>query len=180
MQTKAITDPAARSAMEAMLTRVEALGTVHRRLYQSNNVERFDVAEFARDLATDLVRGSGLDRIRLHLDLETVEIPVAKAPPVALMMNELITNALKHAFPGDRAGRLSVTVAPDERYFTIRIADDGVGMPVQVMEQRSFGKRLIGTLCRQLSASIAWQANDPGTVVNVRLPREMATGLEGT
>ncbi|KST58515.1 histidine kinase [Methylobacterium sp. GXS13] len=180
MQTKAITDPAARTAMEAMLTRVEALGTVHRRLYQSNNVERFDVAEFARDLATDLVRGSGLDRIRLHLDLETVEIPVAKAPPVALMMNELITNALKHAFPDNRAGRLSVTVAPDERYFTIKIVDDGVGMPVQVMEQRSFGKRLIGTLCRQLNASIAWQANDPGTIVNVRLPREMATGLEAS
>ncbi|MDP4002846.1 histidine kinase dimerization/phosphoacceptor domain -containing protein [Methylobacterium sp. NEAU K] len=178
MQTKTITDPAARTAMEAMLTRVEALGTVHRRLYQSNNVERFDVAEFARDLAGDLVRGSGGDRIRLHLDLETVEVPVAMAPPVALMMNELITNALKHAFPDERAGRLSVTVAPDDTYFTIRIADDGVGMPVHLMEQRSFGKRLIGTLCRQLSASIAWQANDPGTIVNIRLPREKASSLE--
>ncbi|MCJ2050068.1 histidine kinase dimerization/phosphoacceptor domain -containing protein [Methylobacterium sp. J-070] len=178
MQTRAITDPAARAAMESMLTRVEALGTVHRRLYQSNDVERFDVAEFARDLATDLVRGSGTDRIRLHLDLETVEIPVAKAPPVALMMNELITNALKHAFPDDRAGRLSVTVAPDKTYFTIKIADDGVGMPVQIMEQRSFGKRLIGTLCRQLSASIAWQTNDPGTLVNIHLPREMAGSPE--
>ncbi|MBE7203277.1 MAG: PAS domain-containing protein [Parafilimonas terrae] len=178
MQTRAITDPAARTAMEAMLTRVEALGTVHRRLYQSNNVERFDVAEFARDLATDLVRGSGGDRIRLHMDLEAVEIPVTKAPPVALMMNELITNALKHAFPGDRAGRLSVTVAPDGAYFTVKIADDGIGMPVDVMEQRSFGKRLIGTLCRQLSASIAWMANDPGTIVSIRLPREIAGGLE--
>jgi two-component sensor histidine kinase len=97
---------------------------------------------------------------------------------VALMMNELITNALKHAFPDDRPGRLSVTVAPDEGYFTIKIADDGVGMPVQVMEQRSFGKRLIGTLCRQLSASIAWMTNDPGTIVSIRLPREMAGGLE--
>ena len=89
MQTKAITDPAARAAMEMMLTRVEALGIVHRRLYQSNDVERFDVAEFARDLVTDLVRGSGRDDIRLHLDLEAVEVPVSKAPPVALMMNEL-------------------------------------------------------------------------------------------
>ncbi len=178
MQTRAITDPAARAAMEAMLTRVEALGTVHRRLYQSNNVERFDVAEFARDLANDLVRGSGRDRIRLHLDLETVEVPVAKAPPVALMMNELITNALKHAFPDDRPGRLSVTVAPDGTHVTIKIADDGVGMPVQAMEQRSFGKRLIGTLCRQLNASIAWMTNDPGTIVSIRLPRELAGGLE--
>ena len=180
MQTKAITDPSARAAMEMMLTRIEALGTVHRRLYQSNDVARFDVAEFARDLATDLVRGSGRDGIRLHLDLEAVEIPVSKAPPVALMMNELITNALKHAFPGDRPGRLSVTVAPDGKYFAIRIVDDGIGMPVEVMEQSSFGKRLIGTLCRQLNASIAWQSSDPGTTVNIRLPREMADSSETT
>ncbi|TXM56324.1 PAS domain-containing protein [Methylobacterium sp. WL120] len=178
MQTKAITDPSARAAMEMMLTRVEALGIVHRRLYQSNDVERFDVAEFARDLSTDLVRGSGRDGIRLHLDLEAVEVPVSKAPPVALMMNELITNALKHAFPGDRPGRLSVTVAPDGKYFAIRIADDGVGMPVEVMKKRSFGKRLIGTLCRQLNASIAWQSNEPGTTVNIRLPREMPDSSE--
>ncbi|TXN00066.1 PAS domain-containing protein [Methylobacterium sp. WL64] len=178
MQTRAITDPAARVAMEAMLTRVEALGTVHRRLYQSNNVERFDVAEFARDLANDLIRGAGQERIRLRLDLEAVEVPAAKAPPIALMMNELITNALKHAFPEDHAGRLSVTVAPEENYFRIKISDDGVGMPAQVMEQRSFGKRLIGTLCRQLNASIAWQSNNPGTTVNVCLPIEMAGSLE--
>ena len=172
IQTKAITDPPARSAMEAMLTRIEALGTVHRRLYQSNNVERFDVAEFARDLATDLIRGSGRD-IRLQLELEAVEIPVEKAPPVALMMNELITNSLKHAFPDGRSGRLSIAVITDGKYFGIKIADDGVGMPATVMDNRSFGKRLTGTLARQLNASIAWSSNDPGTIVNIRLPREL-------
>jgi len=179
MQARAITDPAARTAMEETLTRVEALGTVHRRLYQSNNVERFDVAEFARDLAADLVRGSGRRNIRLHLDLEAVDVPVAKAPPVALVMNEVMTNALKHAFPDERGGRLSVAVVPDRTHIHIRIADDGVGMPAEVMEKRSFGKRLIGTLCRQLQASIAWQANDPGTLVSIRLPRETADASEG-
>lgn len=180
LQTKTITDKNARAAMQEMLTRVEALGTVHRRLYQSNNVERFDIAEFARDMTTDLVRGSARENIRLHFDVESVEVPAAKASPVALMMNELITNALKHAFPNNRSGRLSITVVPDERHVTIKIADDGVGMPVQVMEARSFGKRLISTLCRQLHASIAWQANNPGTIVNIRLPRETAIELGAT
>jgi len=172
MQTRSITDPVARDAMKSMLTRVEALGTVHKRLYQSHDVERFDVAEFARELATDLVRGSGRAGITLHLDLEPVEVPVEKAPPVALMMNELITNALKHAFPDNRPGRLSITVRPDGRYFGIRIVDDGVGMPEEVVSARSFGKRLIESLARQLNASIAWQAGDPGTVIDVRLPQE--------
>ena len=169
MQARAIVDVPARAAMEAMLTRIEALGTVHRRLYQSNNVTRFDVAEFARDLATDVVRGSGRD-VKLHLDLESVDVSVDKAPPVALMMNELITNSLKHAFPDGRSGRLSVTVAPDNNYLAIKIADDGVGMPAEVLERRSFGKRLTGTLARQVNATITWSPNDPGTIVNIRVP----------
>jgi PAS domain S-box-containing protein len=172
MQTRSISDPTAREAMKSMLTRVEALGTVHKRLYQSHDVERFDVAEFARELATDLVRGSGRSEISLHLDLEPVEVPVEKAPPVALMMNELITNALKHAFPDNRPGRLSIRVHPDGRYFGIRIIDDGIGMPQEVVGTRSFGKRLIESLARQLNASIAWQPGDPGTSIDIRLPRE--------
>ena len=179
MQTRAISDPAARAAMEAMRSRVEALGTVHRRLYQSNDVRRFDVAEFARDLATDLVHGSGR-KIRLHLDLEAVEVPVEKAPPFALMLNELITNALKHAFPTERDGRLSLKVAPEGNYVGIRLSDDGIGMPVpiDVMDKRSFGKRLTETLARQLNASISWSNANPGTIVNIRLPREMTNKAE--
>ncbi|KQP50296.1 histidine kinase dimerization/phosphoacceptor domain -containing protein [Methylobacterium sp. Leaf108] len=174
MQTRTITDPTARAAMEQMLSRVEALGTVHKRLYQSHNVERFDVAEFARELVTDLINGSGRPDLSLHLDLEPVEVPVEKAPPVALMMNELITNALKHAFPEQRPGRLSVAVRPDGNYFGITIIDDGVGMSTQAPVRRTFGKRLIETLARQLNASIAWQPADPGTRINIRLPREAA------
>ena len=79
---------------------------------------------YGRDLATDLVRGSGTDRIRLHLDLETVEIPVTKAPPVALMMNELITNALKHAC----ASQAEVEVRYDATELRFEVRDDGSGI----------------------------------------------------
>lgn len=184
MQTRSISDPSARDAMKAMLSRVEALGTVHKRLYQSHDVERFDVAEFARELSTDLVRGGGRTNIALHFDLEPVEVPVEKAPPIALMMNELITNALKHAFPDERPGRLSITVRPDGRYFGIRIVDNGIGMPREVVGSRSFGKRLIESLARQLNASIAWHPADsgtsPGTAIDIRLPRESSDSREQT
>ena len=170
MQARTIKDPVARATMDSMLNRVEALGTVHRRLYQSRDVERFDVAAFAQDLADDLVRGSGRTDVRLHLDLETVDVPVEKAPPVALMLNELITNALKHAFAGERAGMLTVSVRPDGHYVSIRIIDDGHGMPERPTPSGSFGKRLIESLARQLAASIAWHPADPGTRVELRLP----------
>jgi PAS domain S-box-containing protein len=170
MQTRTIADPAARATMTSMLNRVEALGTVHRRLYQSRDVERFDVAAFAQDLADDLVRGSGRNDIRLHLDLEAVEVPVEKAPPVALMLNELITNALKHGFARERGGVLSVSVRPDGSYIAIRIIDDGHGMPERATGSGSFGKRLIENLSRQLAASIAWHPAHPGTRVELRIP----------
>ena len=170
MQTRTIKDPVARASMDSMLSRVEALGTVHRRLYQSRDVERFDVAAFAQDLADDLVRGSGRTDVRLHLDLEMVEVPVEKAPPVALMLNELITNALKHAFAGERPGRLTVSVRPDDSHVSIRIIDDGHGMPPGPTRSGSFGKRLIENLARQVQASIAWHPANPGTRVELRLP----------
>lgn len=170
MQTRTISDPAARATMDSMLNRIEALGTVHRRLYQSRDVERFDVAAFSQDLADDLVRGSGRSDVRLHLDLEAVEVPVEKAPPVALMLNELITNALKHGFARERSGKLSVSVRPDGNHVAIRVTDDGHGMPEKVSGTGSFGKRLIESLARQLAASIAWHPDNPGTRVELRLP----------
>ena len=170
MQARTIKDPNARATMNSMLNRVEALGTVHRRLYQSRDVERFDVAAFAQDLADDLVRGSGRTDVRLHLDLEAVEVPVEKAPPVALMLNELITNAMKHAFARDRAGRLSVSVRPDGNYIAICVVDDGHGMPDTVASSGSFGKRLIESLARQLAATLTWRPANPGTRVDLRLP----------
>ncbi|GJE17737.1 histidine kinase dimerization/phosphoacceptor domain -containing protein [Methylobacterium marchantiae] len=172
MQTRTITDPDAKASLQSMLTRVEALGTVHKRLYQSNDVERFDVAAFARELTIDLVRGSGRTGIEMEFDLVSVEVPVEQAPPVALVMNELLTNALKHAFPHDAGGRLSVSVKPDGDDIRIAIIDGGIGMPREVVGNRTFGKRLIESLARQLNASIAWHPANPGTWIDIRLPRD--------
>ncbi|WP_036302847.1 histidine kinase dimerization/phosphoacceptor domain -containing protein [Methylobacterium sp. 77] len=172
MQTRTITDPDAKASLKSMLTRVEALGTVHKRLYQSNDVQRFDVAAFARELTIDLVRGSGRQGIDLDFDLVSVEVPVEQAPPVALVMNELLTNALKHAFPNDSGGRLSVSVKPEDDDIRITIIDGGVGMPSEVIGNRTFGKRLIESLARQLNASIAWHPANPGTWIDIRMPRD--------
>lgn len=170
LQTRTISDPDAKASLKSMLARVEALGTVHKRLYQSNDVQRFDVAAFAQELAVDLVRGSGRQGIELDVDLVPVEVAVEQAPPVALVMNELLTNALKHAFPRDAGGRLSVSVKPEGEAIRITIADDGIGMPQDGAGGRTFGKRLIESLVRQLNADIAWHPANPGTRIDIRLP----------
>src|SRR5262249_12766041 len=96
MQMRTIDDQRARDSLSSILERIDALSTVHRRLYQSKDVNRFDVADFARDLVSDLLAVSGHASIKPHLDLQPAVIPAAQATPVALVVNELVTNALKH------------------------------------------------------------------------------------
>ena len=169
MQSRSIADPLARTSLDSMLQRVESIGTVHRRLYQSKDVRRFDVADFIRDIAHELVKASGRDDLTLTLDLHPVHVPAQQASPVALMLNELIMNALKHAFPIGRSGRLSVTVDDPDGELLVVIADDGVGIPA-AKTKYGFGSRLVRTLARQLQAEITWHPGAPGTIVEVRSP----------
>ena len=172
IQAGRIADPAVKTTLRSMLTRIEALSTVHRRLYQSNDVSRFDVAAFARDLVTDLVGATGRENIQVKLDLEPVEVPAGKAAALALVVNELVTNALKHAFPGGRDGTIGVAVKRRDGELHMEVTDDGAGLPGGEANPASFGRNLIRTLARQLDAAIAWHDVDPGTRVEVRLPLE--------
>jgi len=172
VQAGRIPDPAVRETLGEMLSRIEALATVHRRLYQADDVSRFDVAAFAKDLVTDLVGATGRTDIRIRLDLEPVEVPADKAGPVALMVNELVTNALKHAFVDDRPGTIGVTVKGSNGHLRLEIADDGVGLPGGELGSSSFGRKLVTSLSRQLQAKTVWRDAGPGTRVEIELPVE--------
>ena len=170
LQTRTITDEGTRRSLREMLTRIEALGTVHRRLYQSDDVTRFDVGAFVRDLVTDLAGVSARERITLAFDLGKVEIAAEHAAPLALIVNEVVTNALKHAFPDLRTGTLSTSVAKVGERLRIVVADDGVGEGVTGLSTNSFGTSLVRTLGRQLQAVVTWSNNEPGTRVLIDLP----------
>ena len=180
IQAGRIADPAVKTTLRSMLTRIEALSTVHRRLYQSNDVSRFDVAAFARDLVTDLVGATGREDIQVKLDLEPVEVPAGKAAALALVVNELVTNALKHAFPDGRGGTIGVAVKRRDGDLQLEIADDGVGLPGGEANPASFGRNLVRTLARQLDAAIAWHDASPGARVEIKLPVEFHYGSRET
>jgi len=175
MQSRTIKDEATKRSLKTMLERIEALSTVHRRLYQSKDVSRFDVSDFAKDLVTDLLTASGRSGIKSKLELEPIVISAEKATPVALMVNELVTNALKHAFKegpdGTTAGRIGIKMSQPDGHFNIEVSDDGVGMAV-ANGDASFGMRLIKSLARQLHANIEWRDAGPGTKVVISMPNE--------
>lgn len=172
MQSRTIHDETVRHSLATMLERIEALSTVHRRLYQSTDVSKFDVSDFARDLVSDLLAASGRSQIKSRLDLEPIVVPADKATPVALIVNELVTNALKHAFKDDTApGKIGIKMSQPDGHLIIEVSDDGVGMD-GANGDASFGMRLIRQLGRQLRADVEWRNSNPGTHVVITMPNE--------
>lgn len=178
MQSRSIPDDTIRASLLAMLSRIEALSTVHRRLYQSDDVTTFDVADFVRDLVPDLVAASNRN-LEADLKVEGVVVAADKAAPLALMINELVTNTLKHAFrrraDGGPEGRIAVELIRQDDHFHIEIADDGVGMEPP-KGGGSFGMKLIKSLARQLDAGIEWRDAKPGTRVVIDIPVDTVKG----
>jgi len=160
-----------------MLERVSAIATVHRRLFQSEDVERFDVSAFVRDLVSDMMGAARRDDIKVSLDLERIDIAASKAAPLALVISELFSNALRHAFPPEimgaaldgRAGEILVRITRQDAEFRIEITDNGVGTGNSA-SSGGFGLTIVQLLCQQLKARSETTPADPGTRVVVHLP----------
>lgn len=174
MQARTISDPEVKRSLTEMLERIEAVSTVHRRLYQSDDVTRFSMSELVRDLVTDLLTATGREEIVAEFDVDDVVVPADKATPIALMLNELITNALKHAFKGRDgvAPMIRATLRDTGDGFTVEISDNGHGMNEisDAGAPRTFGMRLVESLAKQLRARIDWSNADPGTRVVIQVP----------
>ncbi|MCA1482065.1 sensor histidine kinase, partial [Bradyrhizobium sp. NBAIM08] len=105
----------------------------------------------------------------LELSLEPILVGADKASPIALILNELLTNALKHAFPDGRGGRLSLTVRREGADLVAEIEDDGRGLATSA-PVGGFGSTLVQTLTRQLRGRLDWPAIPQGTRARLRLP----------
>jgi PAS domain S-box-containing protein len=166
----------AQQALQGLAERVNALSTVHRLLPVVGDGGHFDLSEFITDLAGDLMTLRPAARVRLDTSLESVSVSAAKAAPLGLLINELLTNALKHAFPDNRPGQLSVALGKEGSMATLVVQDDGTGLADGALPDGGFGKTLITMLTKQIRARIAWEDATPGTrvVVNVPLDAEEA------
>ncbi len=169
MQTRTIDDPAIAEKLSAMLERIDALGAVHRRLYQSDDVARFDVGAFAASLAADVLAASGRDDIVLRTDVAPLVVPADMASPLGLVVNEVLTNAVKHAYKDGRPGVVTVAVRRDGSTGRIEIADDGPGIG-RSTGRTGLGQTLVARLSRQLRARAVWSDAAPGTRVTLAFP----------
>jgi PAS domain S-box-containing protein len=174
MQARQMTDQASRGALEECKTRVEAIALIHEKLYQSKDYAQVPFSDYARGLAQNIFHSAGVSRsvIDLQVDIEGMALAVDKAIPCGLILNELITNALKHAFPDDRRGVVRVELRKEGAGdVLLAVGDDGVGVPPNFEPSRSptLGLQLIATLVKQLDGKLQ-VLNTGGTTFKIVFP----------
>lgn len=169
LQTRRTPDEGTRRALRSMLERVGAIATVHRRLFQGGDVQRFDVSDFLRDLVNDLAASARRDDLKLQLDLESVAIPASQAAPLALVANELISNSLRHAYPEGQAGEIIIRCHRLDGAFDLEVTDSGVGLPAPA-ERNGFGLTIVQLLAQQLKARLSLDNAQPGVRAVVTVP----------
>ena len=167
LQARTIDDPAITSKLEAMLERVDALATVHRRLYESDDLAKFDVGAFTANLVSDVVGASGRTDLNVTTQVEKIEVPSSIAAALGLVLNEVLTNAIKHAYASGRVGTLSVSAKQRDDLAIISIADDGPGMDRDATIPDGLGLVLIKRLSRQIGVTTHWEPLPQGTRVEL-------------
>jgi PAS domain S-box-containing protein len=171
MRTK---DPLTTGILTDMMMKIKTMAQIHTRLYESKQFDRINMGAQIRDQVTDLSGIYGRTGAEITTDIEIQEIflPVDQAIPCALVVNEILSNAFKHAFTGRMKGTIRVSVTQTDSYFRIRIQDDGVGIPgdVDVYHTTSLGLKLIRSLVMQLRGTLVINSGQEGSEVIVEFP----------
>ncbi|HWW73823.1 MAG TPA: histidine kinase dimerization/phosphoacceptor domain -containing protein, partial [Pyrinomonadaceae bacterium] len=159
LQSTHIRDPRALEVFKEGQGRVRSMALIHEKLYQSDDLARVDFSEYISNLAAYLFRSYAMNAggVRLGVEAEGVMLGVDTAIPCGLIVNELVSNSLKHAFPGGQGGSIKITLRPEgpER-LKLCVSDDGVGLPpgFDVHDTPSLGLQLVNTLARQLGGAV--------------------------
>jgi len=172
LEARGTSDELTRKMFEESQNRIHSMSLLHETLYRSNDLSQIAFPEYIRELTAHLFRSYGIlhDRIRLRLDLDDLGLHIDSAVPCGLIVNELASNALKHAFPDGRPGEVRIELRRLESGLVeLVVADDGIGMSGDIAQAKSLGLRLVRTLAEQLSAKLEF-SSPPGTAVKLTFP----------
>jgi PAS domain S-box-containing protein len=175
MQAGSLNDPSVAEALEESQRRVQCMALIHDRLNRNSSLSRVDFHEYVETLSRDLLYSRSVDpeRIRLQFDLEPVALGSGQAVPCGLVLNELVTNALKHAFPDGRRGEILVSLSCDQNdRVRLKVADNGIGLACRPDSRAStsLGLHIVDILAHQLDAELR-QEPGPGTAFSLTFHR---------
>ena len=171
MQSRGVPDPETRRVFQESQDRIHSMALLHESLYESHSLSKVDFPGYVRQLAAHLFHSYGVpaDRIRLRTDLGSQSLRLDAALPCGLIVNELVSNSLKYAFPDGREGEIRIELREhSDGTFRLMVADNGVGLKADLdwINARSLGLKLVRTLAERLGAKIEV---DSSAGVEVRL-----------
>jgi len=164
LQSQYITDKASQDVFKESQNRARSMALIHERLYQSTDLKRIDFGDYIRSLATELFHTYEADPgfIKLNINVEPILLDINTAIPLGLIVNELITNSLKHAFPKGNKGEINVDFHPKDDHYEFTMKDNGIGFPEDIDFQNtdSLGLQLINSLTSQIDGDIELDRNN--------------------
>lgn len=177
LQSKYVKDNNVLEVLQNGRNRVQSMAILHKNLYVGEDLNMVNIQQYFEGLVDSILNSYNKTHndVDLKIDAEKVIMNVESVIPIGLIVNELVTNSLKHAFPENIKTKpeISLKMSEGEDFYTLNVADNGVGMQSELIEnsnEESFGQRLIKSLSKKLKASISI-TNDNGTSVSFELPK---------
>ncbi len=174
LQSEFLDQADSKEVLLEMKTRVRSIAAIHELLYTAADFSRIEFRHFVEKLAHDViaVHRQHATQVEVDIQAESVLLDMTQAVPCGLIMNELLTNALKHAFPQGRRGKIRVSFASDQKSWRLEVSDNGIGLPADIDpgNVNSMGFQLIQLLAQQLGGSLE-VIRDGGTRLVIRFPR---------
>lgn len=176
MQLGTFTDERMGEALQLSINRVQSMALVHEYLYQSGTLGSINFKQYIEDFINNisLTYNTGA-QIRINADIQDVSLHVDSAIPVSLIINEIITNALKYAFPGNDSGTIHIAMhrLPDNR-IQLNVKDDGIGLPANfsISTTNSLGMKLIRGLTEQIQGTLTLEGKN-GTSFAIEFPQRI-------
>ena len=167
LQSAQLEDSATKDAMIASENRVQSMGIIHQKLYQGENLGSIDMKDYFVNLGDGILDTfDAEEKVKIECAMEQLELDVDTAVPIGLIVNELITNALKYAFPDDSKGKIEISLTQSNpQLLRLKVADNGIGKTIGLKPKGTgFGSQLIKLLTQQLNGSMK-ESHDNGTLI---------------
>lgn len=159
--------------------RIHSMATVHEMLYEAKNFNKLSFSDFVSQMVDSIkdIYARNSSNIEINLNTDDVNLNVNQAVPCGLIINELVTNAFKHAYPNGGSGKIEISFHEKQKQLLLEIKDDGVGLPedFSLEKSESLGFTLVRILSKQLQANVSIEAQD-GTTISVVFEKEDKKG----
>lgn len=176
LQSAKIDDPNVQEAMLTSQNRVQSMGILHQKLYQSEHLAFIEMKNYFQNLCENILDSyNETERIKVDIDMKEVELDIDTAVPVGLIVNELLTNSLKYAFPNGEKGNIKLSLENlDKDNLSLKISDNGIGKSLNTKAHGTgFGTQLVDLLTRQIEGKLIQEIHN-GTIISINFKRQIA------